>query len=238
MLKNIICFIKFILLLPVIVPLRVYDKLFNRHCPFYGIEAYVGLNGYGKTISMTHRLNQIRKKYGHDVYIMTNYFYDKQDFEFKSWKQLLDSYDKPLVVAWDEIQNEFHSRDFQNFPSVLMTELTQLRKGNGIQILYTAPYWDGCVDKVFRQLTMYVWQCRTNFGRYTIAKKYHMKDYRKIESSLDENKIFRVSPIEVVSFVQTKKERNSYDSYKRLASSKNKEYMDRKDVVFSGLNFD
>ena len=65
---------------------------------------------------------------------------------------LLKDYDKPLVVAWDEVQNEFNSRDFKDFPISLLTKLTQVRKGNGIQILYTSQRWH-FVDKNFRSLS-------------------------------------------------------------------------------------
>ena len=46
---------------------------------------------------------------------------------------LLKEYDKPVVFAWDEVQNEFNSRDFKNFPVELLTLLTQNRKGHGKQ---------------------------------------------------------------------------------------------------------
>ena len=137
----------------------------------YGIYGFLGLPGHGKTVALTYILNEYRKKYGDDILICTNYFFEGQDFAFDNWQQLLAQYDKPLIVAWDEVQNEFNSRNFKNFPTALLTLLTQNRKGNGIQILYTAQRFDR-VDKVFRELTNYFFDCKTLFGRLTNCKGY------------------------------------------------------------------
>ena len=104
----------------------------------YGISMYCGLYGQGKTMALTEYLERVRNKYGDKVYIATNYYYANQDFPITSWRDLLEEYDKPIVVGYDEIQNEFNSRDYSNFPYELLTLLTQNRKGNGKQIVCTA----------------------------------------------------------------------------------------------------
>ena len=133
----IILLLKFISFLPLSI-LRVVDRKKDTNkvskIDRFGIEAFVGLAGEGKTISMTRELNRLRKKYGNDIYITTNYFYKYQDFPFENWHQLLNEYDKTLIVAWDELPNEFNSRDFQDFPVELVDKLTQLRKENGTKI--------------------------------------------------------------------------------------------------------
>ena len=72
-------------------------------------------------MALVHQLETYRKQYGDRIYITTNFNYKNQDFEFKTWKMLLQPYDKPIVVAWDEVQNEFNSRDFKTFPVTLLT---------------------------------------------------------------------------------------------------------------------
>ena len=109
-----VCF-KFIFLLPYLIYKAITDHK-KRDIHLYGIYGYYGLPGKGKTMAMSYRLRELRKRYGNDIYIMTNYCYDDEDFQFTSWKDLLREYDKPLVVAWDEVQNEFNSRDFKSFP--------------------------------------------------------------------------------------------------------------------------
>ena len=108
--------LKTIFLLPYLIIKRIIDKK-NMGIHLYGIYGFFGLPGRGKTMAMSYQLQKLRKQYGDNIYIMTNYNYLDQDFEFTSWKDLLKEYDKPLVVAWDEVQNEFNSRDFKSFPA-------------------------------------------------------------------------------------------------------------------------
>lgn len=192
----------------------------------YGIYGYFGLPGAGKTMAMVWQLEQYRQRFGNKIYIMTNFHYKNQDFEFNTWRDLLKDYDKPLVVAWDEVQNEFNSRDFKNFPVELLTLLTQNRKGNGKQILYTAQRWNR-VDKVFRELTHYAVECRTVFGRLTRLKYYHWMDYENLMSTPVVDKKIKIKPINVVSFVQTDAMRSMYDTYKMLETAKSKDYINR-----------
>jgi hypothetical protein len=161
---------------------------------------------------------------------MTNFNYKDQDIEFKTWKQLLLKYDKPLIVAWDEIQNEFNSRDFKSFPIQLLTQLTQVRKGNGIQILYTAQRWH-FVDKNFRSLSFGCYECQTWLGRYSFARMYDPIDYDDLCSKTDENLRRRIKDKSKMIFIQTDKLRDSYDSYKMLETAKSKKYMTREEIA-------
>ena len=196
----------------------------------YGIYGYFGLPGAGKTMAMVYQLERYRKKFGNRIYIMTNFHYLNQDFEFKTWRQLMLEYDKPLIVGWDEVQNEFNSRDFQKFPVELLSILTQNRKGNGMQILYTAQRWNR-VDKVFRELTHYAIECRTIFGRLTRLKYYHWMDYENLQATNIVDKKMQIKPLKVESFVQSDELRELYDSYKMLETAKRKEYIDRTEVI-------
>src|SRR5699024_9844660 len=126
--------------------------------------------------------DQLRKKYGDKIYIFTNYYWEGEDAPFSNWKMLLKEYDRPAVFAWDEVQNEFSSRDFKNFPVELLTLLTQNRKGYGKRIYYTAHRW-GRVDKVFRELTFSCGQCVTIFGRLTTIRWYDWEDYEQLQTT-------------------------------------------------------
>lgn len=192
----------------------------------YGIYGFFGLPGAGKTMAMVYQLERYRQKYGNKVYIMTNFHFSHQDFEFKTWRQLMLEYDKPIIVGWDEVQNEFNSRDFQKFPVELLSILTQNRKGNGMQILYTAQRWNR-VDKVFRELTHYAIECRTILGRLTRLKYYHWMDYENLQATQIVDRKMRIRPVKVESFVQSDYLRGLYDSYRMLESAKSKEYIDR-----------
>lgn len=102
---------------------------YPRKIHLYGIWLYCGLYGQGKTMALTEYLTRMRKKYGDKIYICTNYGFRDEDFKLTHWRDLLSDYDKPVIFGYDEIQNEFNSRDYQNFPFELVTMLTQNRKG-------------------------------------------------------------------------------------------------------------
>lgn len=217
--------LKIIVLLPYLIFRKVKDNK-AKGIHLYGIYGYFGLPGKGKTMAMCNELKRLRKQYGDQIYIMTNFCYKDEDFAFTDWKQLLDEYDKPLVCAWDELQNEQNSRSWKNFPISLLTLLTQVRKKNGIQILYTSQRWH-FVDKNFRTLSFGCYECTTVLGCYTITRLYDPIDYDNLCSNSDYEKRRRIRPIKTDSFLQTDELRNCYDSYKMLESAKSKEYMDR-----------
>lgn len=226
---NIIILLNVLVLLPLLLYRKIKDV---KETPFrlYGIYGFFGLPGKGKTMAMCKYLADMRKKHGNDIYIMTNFFYKDQDFPFTTWKDLLKDYDKPLIVAWDEIQNEFNSRDFQNFPISLLTLLTQVRKKNGIQILYTAQRWH-FVDKNFRTLSFGCYDCNTILGCYTVAKRYDPIDYDNLCSQSDYDKRRRIKPETWFGFYQAPELRECYDSYQMLESAKSKEYLSRNEVA-------
>ena len=224
-----IVFLKLLFLFPWLVFKRFKDKKeFGVH--LYGIYGFFGLPGRGKTMAMSRYLREMRKKYGDSIYIMTNYYYDDQDFAFETWQDLLKPYDRPLICAWDEIQNYASSRDWKSFPPSLLTLLTQVRKNNGIQILYTAQRWH-FVDKIFRSLTFGCYECNTLFGSLTYAKYYDALDYENLCSKTDSDKRFKIKPIHVDSFIQTDDLRNCYNSYRMLEAAKTREYMDRQEMA-------
>ena len=197
---------------------------YPRKVHLYGIWLYCGLYGQGKTMALTEYLTRMRKKYGDKIYICTNYGFKYEDFPLSHWKDLLSEYDKPIIFGYDEIQNEFNSRDYQNFPYELVRLLTQNRKGNGKQIVGTAQRF-GRVDKTIRELCTHVIECkRAYFGRVTKLKKYDVEDYEQWLSEIDVNRKRKI-PCRRYKFIQTDALRNSYDSFQMLASAKGKQYV-------------
>lgn len=221
--------LKVILLSPYLIYKKIKDTR-NMPVHLYGIYGYFGLPGKGKTMAMCNELKRLRKKYGDSIYIMTNFCYNDEDYSFTSWKDLLKDYDKPLVCAWDEVQNEFNSRDFKTFPIALLTLLTQVRKKNGIRILYTAQRWH-FVDKNFRSLSFGCYECNTIAGCFTMTRLYDPVDYDNLCSQSDFDKRRRIRPHRRDSFLQSDALRNCYDSYKMLETAKSKEYMSRNEVA-------
>lgn len=220
--------LKTIVLFPYLLFRSLKDKK-ERGIHLYGIYGFFGLPGKGKTIAMCKELMRLRELYGGQIYIMTNFCFNDEDFPFTSWRDLLKAYDKPLVVAWDEVQNEFNSRDFKTFPIALLTLLTQVRKKNGIQILYTAQRWH-FVDKNFRSLSFGCYECSTFLGNLTMTRLYDPVDYDNLCNTSEHDKRRKIHPIKTDSFLQTNELRNCYDSFRMLESAKSKEYMDREET--------
>lgn len=206
-----------------IIDLIRFFKNPRRSLHLYGIWLYCGLYGGGKTMALSHYLTKMRKRYGDKIYISTNYGFKGEDFPLDSWKELLTTYDRPVIFGYDEIQNEFNSRDYKNFPYELVRLLTQNRKGHGKQIIGTAQRY--CrVDKVIRELCTHVVECHTLMGRWTFLKKYDADDYAEMLHQVDVTKKHKV-PCRRSSFVQTDELRDSYDSFQMLESAKTKEYV-------------
>lgn len=205
-----------------------------RRVHLYGIWLYCGLYGQGKTMALTEYLTRMRAKYGDKIYISTNYGFTGEDFPLNTWKDLLTTYDKPVIFGYDEIQNEFNSRDYKNFPYELVKLLTQNRKGHGKQIVGTAQRYMR-VDKTIRELCTHVVECRkAYFGRVTKTKKYDVEVYEQMLAEVDVMKK-RKTPCSRYSFIQTDKLRNSYDTLQMLETAKTKEYVSASEKLASIL---
>lgn len=203
---------------------------YGRDLRIYGIWLVVGLYGQGKTMFLTWYLNRQRAIHGDKILIYTNYYYKHQDGHIAHWRDLLKEYDKPVIFAYDEIQNDFNSRDYQNFPVELLTLLTQNRKGKGKQIIGTAQRYTR-VDKVFRELCQYVVECHTILGRLTSVRAYDWEDYEQYIHQTEVSKKMRIRKRWGKRFVQDDYVRTCYDSYQTLESAKSKEYQSRQEVV-------
>lgn len=184
----------------------------------YGLFFYVGLPGTGKTMFLTYELEKLRKKYGSNIYIGTNYGYAHQDFEVNGYEDIIKLRDKPSIIGYDEIQNDFDARNWANLDGAFSERITQSRKVNGLMILATAQRF-GFVDKRLRELTHLVNKCNTILNRLTIATMYEPKMADKLEEGqyIEENQI-KTRGIKYL--VQTDKLRELYSSYKILENVK------------------
>ncbi|GHU74073.1 hypothetical protein FACS1894188_01260 [Clostridia bacterium] len=194
-----------------------------RKVHLYGIWCFVGVYGGGKTMSLVHYLERMRKKYGNKIIIATNFFYKNQDFAIETWKDLLPEYGKPVIFGYDELQNEFSSREYKGFPVDLMRMLTQNRKGHGKQIVYTTQKYS-TVDKQFRNQTTKVAKCKTFLGRFTRACYYLAMDFEELENTTSVKGKMKIRPYFVDCFVQSDSMRELFDSYQFLESAKSKDY--------------
>lgn len=180
----------------------------------YGLHFFVGLPGKGKTMFMSYQLQEFRKKYGNDIYIATNYGFKGEDFQVNGYEDIIKNYDKPIIIGYDEIQNDFDARQWANLDRGISEKITQSRKLNGMMILATAQKF-GFVDRRLRELTHVVYQCNTLLNRLTFAILYEPQTVSKLEEGkYEEHNKIRTKGFKY--FVQSDKLRNTYNSYQIL----------------------
>jgi len=195
---------------------QLVDLQRPRYFHPYGIDFYTGLPGAGKTMMISAELAEYRKKFGYQILIATNYKWKDEDFPITGIKDILKVYDKPIIIGYDEIQNDFDSREWLNSDKALSERLTQSRKITGMKILATAQRFS-FVDRRLRQLTNFVYDCRTFFSRLTIARIYAPMVKEKIEAGSYQEKLSQ-KDLGTKWLVQTDKLRDSYDTFQILKS--------------------
>ena len=193
------------------------NKKSDEMFPYYGMHFYCGRQGSGKTYSMTHELEQIRKKYP-KCKIYTNYGYKYQNFPIYNISMLTDEkyYNgcDGVVFAIDEIQNLYQSSNINNVPPEILGVVTQLRKQK-VYIICTSQVFTR-VSKPLREQAFYITECKTLFHSLTVCKKYNADEYL-FDIDRVEKKSF---PIKKYSIVHNDELRNSYDTYLLIKSIK------------------
>lgn len=192
----------------------------------YGLTCFVGRQGGGKTISMVEYLDRMKELYP-DAIVITNFNYTKQDMPFVDWRQFTEVRNglKGVIFAIDELQNEYNSNNWKDFPEDLLSVVTMQRKQR-IKIIATTQVFTRVV-KQLREQCYEVVECKTFFGRWTKQKCYDADDYNYIIDNPTPERKFRTRKKWKYSFVQSNFVRRLFDSYAVVESVKHKEFIDR-----------
>lgn len=194
----------------------------------FGLTLYCGKQGAGKTMSMVEYLERIRHRYPKCL-IYTNFNYTHQNGKITTWKDIVDIRNGTdgVVFAFDEIQNEFNSLDWQNFPDGLLREVTQQRKQR-IKIVGTSQRFNRVV-KQLREQCYTVVECFTLAGRWTFTKAFDADEYNCVlEQPTLKNKLHRLWRY---NYIQTDKLRNCFDTYEKVQAMKDKVFVPQKERV-------
>ena len=194
----------------------------------YGLTCFVGRQGGGKTISMVEYLDRMKELYP-DSIVITNFNYTKQDMPFVDWRQFTEIRNglKGVIFAIDELQNEYNSNNWKDFPEDLLSVVTMQRKQR-IKIVATTQVFTRVV-KQLREQCYEVVECKTFFGRWTKQKCYDADDYNYIIDNPTPERKFRTRKKWKYSFVQSNFIRKLFDSFAVVESVKHKEFIDRSD---------
>lgn len=152
---------------------------YGKRVEFKDFYMLTGRRGVGKTLSVTKILYDYRKQFGDTIYITTNYGFEFEDFPLTHYSMIMDDYDKPIIFVLDEIQNQFDSRKWNDFPSDLFEEITQSRKKSKM-LISTAQYYE-MVDKKIRYYSDYVYEIQPIFGynRWVKMRQFDRIDYER-----------------------------------------------------------
>lgn len=192
-----------------------------REC---GFTIYVGRQGSGKTISMVHYLDKMRKLYP-EILIVTNFYYKYSYRVMKDWNDFLTIRNgtKGVIFAIDEIHSEYDSDSWKDFPESLLSEISQQRKQR-VKIVATAQVFSR-VAKPIREQTFSVIVCKTFLGRLTYTKEYDAAVYSTADTPYTVKK--RCKPIHKSLFVQSNHLRNHYDTYEKIERMKKIKFIPR-----------
>lgn len=205
----------------------IWDVIKNgRKFNEYGLTLMVGDQGSGKSMAMTEYLEGIRRDYPKAL-IVTNYGYVHQHREFNDWNDFFDIRNgvDGVVFALDEIQNEFNSKAWKEFPEELLSEITQQRKQK-VKIIATAQVYQDVAVQLRRQ-TLYVAECSTLAGRWTVVRCYRRKDYERAQNFAEGTQ--KVQKVYKKSFVQNQALRDLYDTEKKIERLARTRFMSKKD---------
>ncbi|MCL1950598.1 MAG: hypothetical protein FWF59_12785 [Turicibacter sp.] len=206
--------------------LALKDK--NTDFKEFGLTLYCGRQGGGKTTAMTEYLERMRRKYPGCV-VLTNYGYANQDREFQDWNDFFEvrNGQKGVIFAIDEIQNEFNSTAWRNFPETLLSEITQQRKQR-VKIIATSQVF-GRVAKPLREQCYEVVECRTFLGRWTFTRAFDAYEYNHIVDNPEKKSKLR--RLWRKSFVQDAGLRALYDSYAKIERIQRQTFVERSERV-------
>ena len=192
----------------------------------YGLTMFCGRQGDGKTISMVEYLDRMKNMYP-DCKIITNFGYVRQDMPFVSWRQFTEVRNglDGIIFAIDELQNEYNSNSWKDFPEELLSVVTMQRKQR-IKIVATSQVFTRVV-KQLREQCYEVVECKTFLGRWTRQKCYDADDYDLITINPSPKLKFRTPKKYKRSFIQSNFIRNSFNSYAVIEQIKDKEFIER-----------
>lgn len=209
------------------------DYLLSKNKDFFrlsGVQVFCGRQGQGKTISMVKVLLDIKKHYPKCI-VVTNLILNV-DFDyihFSTMDQLSDVLTSVnngiygVVYAIDEIHTYFNALDSKNIPSYIFTEISQQRKQRKL-ILGTSQLYLR-LAKPFREQSDTLIMCRCILQKFNFMYVYDgatlVEDFGKLSGDL----------LKVGFFMQTRKLRDSYDTYQKVVSGR-EEYESQTNINF------
>lgn len=117
---------------------------------------------------MVHDILMMKEEYPKAL-VMTNFGFKNENKEMRHWRQLLDFNNdkKGVIVAIDEIQNWFNSKQSKDFPPEMIQTVTTNRKNRRVLMGTAQRFY--MVSKDIRTQCSEVRHCHTFGGVFTIV---------------------------------------------------------------------
>lgn len=143
-----------------------------------------------------------------------------------NYSQIINSPENTLIVL-DEISTVFNSRDWlkDGVPAPLLGQLLQVRKQHKMMFATAQVFFH--VDKLIRDITFSVRDCRCFCGRWNIVTSYEGKDYESRGDNVEK----KPRVLKFYGFIQTDKIRNLYNTYEMVEKMKKTKYISDIEVL-------
>ena len=204
--------------------IKNYDGSFQG----FGVRMYVGLYGQGKTLAMVEYARRMKLKYKDNVNIFTNFTCSFADGFIDTWQDIIDAPECSIFLI-DEVQNTFHSRQWDKFPKELISLLTQNRKVKK-EVLFSAQRYTH-VDKSIRDLCNDIIECRAfGKGRWVFQKWFDKEDYELGDMNDNKAKRHRKKRYNFIAHNEIRNAYNTHEIVKTLGSKDNIEKITKKNT--------
>jgi hypothetical protein len=199
----------------------------------YGITCYVGLEGYGKTLSLAEKLFQLKKKYPL-AKIYTNFYWNLEDGHIEHYQQLLDLDDREhgIIFGLDEVSSIWDRFTSRAEMDLRVLEMFRMNRKFSKQLICTAQSFADIVIDIKRRCREII-ECRTVSGRWVFQRAFYPTDYAEKDGTWQARKrLWRYS------FIATNKIYDSYDTrlvIDNIRVGKDKEYTPSRRVAVRGV---
>lgn len=185
----------------------------------FGIWAFTGYFGQGKTLGAVTLAKRYQQKYPHKrIHIYSNFEIKGQDGKVTSWEDILDL-PRRTILIFDEMQSTFTSQKFKDFPVDLLWKLTQCRKQE-LMVFCSTPVFNRLAIQI-RENVDFIVKCQNilSLDRYFRYSFWHAPDFEHYQENPIKLTMHRKF---VISVVPTNKDFRQYNTEQQV---------DRWDVV-------
>lgn len=182
----------------------------------YGVHIFSGRVGCGKTISMVRRARAIKQQYP-NVKILSNFSCDISDGYITCWEDVVNAQNiddhgvnQGVLFLFDEIHLTFDSQGWRNAPDNLL-EYISLQRHLHKCIFGASQVWTR-VNKVIKEQTDYVIECKSYFNARLIVNKCYTNENYQINGTQKDSGQRSRPVVYKDSFCATNKLRSLYNT--------------------------